>query len=272
MRFHKLEENILDGWAAPLGRHSGRSPLAWFRESQKFYVGEVDRLPSMPAIAASDFPRTPYPACAFELVLRTRDDEPRFEEEVRVICLVHDDPENVMAMLFSWGLPRCMPWLYLDKVVINRSAGTYRFADIASFDNDRQPYITPELRGLERPGSMDGLDTLGQSAIFNLGLFLRVLNCVNVKTETVEAPAALNKKRLRNGKPPIYSYKTLVLRPSAAQRLDHGGTHESPRVHLRRGHIKHRKTGDFWWQPHVVGDRARGAVMKDYRADKLIVA
>lgn len=93
-----------------------------------------------------------------------------------------------------------------------------------------------------------------------------VLACSNVLVRDVEAPAALNKKRAKKGKTPMVTYKILevVAPPTRQERVDQGGTHAGPRVHLRRGHIRrldeHRTT---WVQPCVVGSEP-GAVLKDY--------
>lgn len=83
------------------------------------------------------------------------------------------------------------------------------------------------------------------------------------------APAKLNKKRLSRGKPPLYEYTILdidPMRPQAARNPSQGGTHASPRFHLRRGHLRRLRSGKV---VHVratsVGDATRGTVGKDYR-------
>lgn len=95
-----------------------------------------------------------------------------------------------------------------------------------------------------------------------------VMGCSNITTQNHAAPVALNKKRLRKGKPPLYEYKTLVLTLDAKSKPGEskGGTHASPRVHLRRGHI--RKLDDFrrvWVQACVVVGSGNGMVAKDYK-------
>lgn len=99
-----------------------------------------------------------------------------------------------------------------------------------------------------------------------LNLFY-ILGCSNVTTIDHEPPAALNKKRVARGKLPIHSHKTLVLvidQPKT-QGPCLGGTHASPRVHLRRGHIRRLdEQRRVWVQPCVVGS-AHGIVTKDYR-------
>ena len=95
------------------------------------------------------------------------------------------------------------------------------------------------------------------------------LNCDNIVAEDVLAPAALNRKRARSGKPPLCDYKVLVVRPGP-QRGSSGagqGTRMSPRQHFRRGHI--RRLGDHrarfvWVSPSVVGSQHHGFLRKDY--------
>lgn len=67
--------------------------------------------------------------------------------------------------------------------------------------------------------------------------FLAAINCSNVGTAQIDAPAKLNQKRSRLGKVPFYDYKVLDLgnkdlyRPGPA-----GTTGVELRKHLRRGH------------------------------------
>lgn len=94
-----------------------------------------------------------------------------------------------------------------------------------------------------------------------------ILGCSNVETEDNPAPAALNKKRAKAGKYPVLEYKTLVLKIDAPRTSGQasGGTHASPRVHLRRGHVRRLESGRrVWVQACVVGS-THGMVLKDYR-------
>lgn len=109
-------------------------------------------------------------------------------------------------------------------------------------------------------------------AALNLGL---MLHCRNVTTETMKAPAALNKKRERTGKKPLYDYHILnVSSPSGSRNTPgEGGTGKrlEPRQHFRRGHIRHLGDGyskPFTWvSPALVGNPERGRVGKDYAID-----
>lgn len=97
--------------------------------------------------------------------------------------------------------------------------------------------------------------------------FVTLLNCNNIKRINVEPPRALNKARGRRGKMPLYSYWTLDIDLASSRSGSYlGGTHASPRLHLRRGHPRQLRAGKWCWvNPHVVGKKELGIVAKDYR-------
>jgi hypothetical protein len=96
---------------------------------------------------------------------------------------------------------------------------------------------------------------------------MAALSCSNSIARDDDPPSlALNKKRARSGKAPFYSYKVLEIQPNAEKlaSVDRGGSHASPRVHLRRGHIRRLPNGNIWINAMVVGDKSKGMVSKDY--------
>lgn len=94
-----------------------------------------------------------------------------------------------------------------------------------------------------------------------------VINCANVTTAEVPAPAALNKKRREKGKQPFFSYKVLQLTEDRKSSGQSGakGQHNSPRMHLRRGHLRRLENKVVWVRPAMVNAESRsGVVLKDY--------
>lgn len=94
-----------------------------------------------------------------------------------------------------------------------------------------------------------------------------VINCANITTADVPASTALNKKRQANGKQPFFSYKVLQL--SEDRRgfggMTTGGNHHSPRMHLRRGHLRRLESKVVWVRPAVINAGSNdGVVVKDY--------
>lgn len=97
--------------------------------------------------------------------------------------------------------------------------------------------------------------------------FCSAINCTNVTREEHKPSEKLQRARAKRGKQPLFSYWTLQLSGprSSGERAGLGGSHASPRVHLRRGHPRQYAPGKWTWvQPCAVGDRAVGMVHKDY--------
>lgn len=93
-----------------------------------------------------------------------------------------------------------------------------------------------------------------------------LLECTNVEMDIIDAPTKLNKKRLSSGKEPLFEYRVLKLKGSSRRAVEsQGGSHASPRLHYRRGHIRRLASGKKTWvRPHMVGEASQGYVAKDY--------
>lgn len=73
-------------------------------------------------------------------------------------------------------------------------------------------------------------------------------------------------KKIRQGKVPSYDWTTVTIEPTKPKSNPQGGTHSSPRWHERRGHWRTYKSGKKGWVKNCeVGDKALGAVFKDYK-------
>ena len=93
-----------------------------------------------------------------------------------------------------------------------------------------------------------------------------VLNCANVTTGIIDPPIALNKKRAAKGKKPLFSYHVLQLVVGKGDKSESaGGNHASPRMHLRRGHLRRLETKTVWVRPAMINIGSNsGSVAKDY--------
>lgn len=101
---------------------------------------------------------------------------------------------------------------------------------------------------------------------------LAVLNCRNVSVASESAPRLLNEKRRKKGKIPFFEYKVLEVGPTTGTVGSEGGagTHASPRMHLRRGHLRHLHErhggGVIWINSTIVNPESKqGMVQKAYR-------
>lgn len=132
----------------------------------------------------------------------------------------------------------------------------------------RQAQLGLSFEAIKDSTLNDSIDELG--ATWDL---LAALNCRNVGVRCQEAPAALNKKRLKSGKLPFRDTLFLDIAVDSAPR-DTGrssgtGGHASPRAHLRRGHIRRlpatekRDSRSLWINATHVGQGV--ATAKTYR-------
>jgi hypothetical protein len=100
------------------------------------------------------------------------------------------------------------------------------------------------------------------------------LSCSNVHHQIMEQiNPAVNARRIRDGKTPLYETRTLWIdAPNEVNRSGEwqGGTHRSPRQHLRRGHIRNLQSGKkVWVNAAVVGSKENGIIKKDYAIKEL---
>ena len=120
----------------------------------------------------------------------------------------------------------------------------------------------------------DAQNLIDAADLSQFNSFLKLLSCKNIEPIDNEPPAKLNKSRVKKGKQPLCTYKTLVIKPTSKrqQSLEAQGLWEN-RIHLCRGHFKEfsiekplfgKYSGRYWWQPAVRGRNREGVVMKDY--------
>lgn len=91
-----------------------------------------------------------------------------------------------------------------------------------------------------------------------------------VELETPDL-SRLNSARERRGKPPQSDHKIVHIKRNIRQMMREAAqANENDvigvRAHWRRGHFKVRKTGVFWWSPHMAGKTELGQVEKQYVA------
>lgn len=87
------------------------------------------------------------------------------------------------------------------------------------------------------------------------------------RLDTVPAPVKLNKARAAKNRLPLCEYKQLIINnhAAAASSESRGGTHASPRLHFRRGHIRILPSGQKTTVAAcVVGSKELGEIVKDY--------
>lgn len=108
----------------------------------------------------------------------------------------------------------------------------------------------------------------GKTIATHLCELLEALSCKNVYTQALEPfnHKKKNDKLVKAGKLPLYETKILVVDSSVkiVDKTDLGGTHASPRQHLRRGHIRRYATYSIWINNMVIGKASNGKIDKSY--------
>ena len=120
--------------------------------------------------------------------------------------------------------------------------------------------------------------TITRNESLSLEYFLMLLNCKNVHPTEVKPSEKVNKKRVKNGKLPMYTYHVLEVSSISDGKKTAGDSDknivgETNRLHICRGHFKQyseqkplfgKYEGLYWWQPSLRGSVQKGVVDKDY--------
>ena len=79
------------------------------------------------------------------------------------------------------------------------------------------------------------------------------------------SPTFTNRRKIAQGKTPTYDWTTVIIKSASERSESKGGTHASPRLHDRRGHIRRLRSGkNVWVKACKVGDASKGSVFHDY--------
>lgn len=228
-------------------------PLSWGVErATKWYVGDVDDLPSgLDRSVIDSIPvRLPCKQMLIEAecFMRMADDR---EEPMTAFALCYDrEGGEIDVFLFGHGVGRF--WFSGGGRICIEPNGTRGWRH---YGQNGKP-----AQGWRDVGN--GMAMIERTLV--------ALTCTNVRSVDNAPPSALNKKRQKAGKPPLFTYKTLHILSgergaSHDQKDDDAEAKRSPRLHFRRGHV--RRIGDgriTWVQQCMVGNRRLGVVEKAY--------
>lgn len=123
--------------------------------------------------------------------------------------------------------------------------------------------------GLVRYGAVDEAEHIDEKEAQMVLGFVSAWYTSLAKTAEAFVPYAkptfTNRRKISEGKAPSYDWRTVIIEPSQSERPHQGGTHASPRLHDRRGHLRRLKSGkNVWVKPCKVGDATKGSVFHDY--------
>lgn len=203
--------------------------------------------------------RLPFGSMAIEWEGRPDDG---FDKYV-VLAIQSDDSDTIIALTFvQFSDPEPRWVLSPVRLQDNYVEGTLGHGGVtADLHHSVREHVT-EFQSMAR---------LVRSVVVQM---LCALACSNTKiSESPSGRKRLNKKRASKGKPPFYSYKVLTIsNQDAGAKPIAGSSGRSPRVHLRRGHIRRLANKTVWVNSAVVGNKSLGLVSKDYAVKEMALA
>lgn len=201
--------------------------------------------------------RLPYPVCVLEY---TSSDSEGQLKLVIVLEMVGDTISIDMLTAASGGV--WTPPAMTAETIIGANTYTVR---------TRTPnYVSnKELHWAEgRVFKDDAKLMLNSLALRPVYEFVHAINYFHTTLDDIPPPENLNRKRLKRGEIPLFAYKVLTIGKKKRKSQHLGGTHASPRSHLRRGHYRTSSKGvRYWVQPCMVKGETDGFVHKDYRVE-----
>lgn len=230
IHYHKFVE------AFPDNKETG------FPHAMCFKMPGFDELQSIQEIR--ELVKLPYPMCWFEGTGRTAVRGPAFGTVAFLAFDVKGFIEVGMYAYVSDGFSE------MKHAVYDAGRGVW----MQHVEDDKPPW----------PADIEDV-VMGPNLVW-LSRFLSLLNCSNIQRVENKPPEKLQRARIKRGRQPLFSFWTLVLgQHQQRSATPQGGTHASPRIHLRRGHIRKLENERHCWvQPCVVGNKDLGMVHKDY--------
>lgn len=223
--------------------------------------------------------KLPYPVMTVEYYSRSLEitaDEPDRNihksniDKVCILAVEHPsavyDKKGFSVHAFGHG---CGGWatmpigLFVPEDATMASSSLDDFKIIGTLpDSCKKHYLN--MSSAQKKTMLGGIIKIAALPVFEL---IEALSCRNVTTANHQEASPANDKRIKSGKLPIYETKMLVIDTKATETSSgvSGGSHASPRQHLRRGHIRrHPTAGNLWINSCVVGDPSKGVINKSY--------
>ncbi len=233
-----LIDNLINGMS-PTARYKDRlqAIAAMLNSSMKFDFGETSNVPVRIG-QRIEIPKLPYQL---------------------MYCELKDYGRVFGVLLYDSGSEGIVGEIFMQIEGVYGPLGI----SILTFNENRVQLRPCEEIPKEIAKNFISLSRPMLGGIFQL---INVMNCSNVILVD-NVPSRFKQQRISKKKTPLFEYKTLHIHQNrTVNKHDGGGTHASPRVHLRRGHIRKLPTGDTTWvQSCVVGNKEHGIVHKDYR-------
>jgi hypothetical protein len=215
----------------------------------------------------------PYPLVILEYTLPPVESKHAFvaQEPRPRVLIVKQVPEGVVLIPIEYYAELDVGWIPPYAMFLLDESKEY-LVSVA-------PLLDDSFEGARKITAADGRDVndiISRVMVADLATyaeFCRTLHEYEVTFDDIEPDATKNRMRRARGKAPLFTYKVLTIGKKKRRSAHQGGTHASPRSHLRRGYYRTSKHGvRHWVQPCMVKGETPGFVHKDYKVEELIDA
>lgn len=296
-----LNQKIKD----PIYKDGMRVAISGLKNAQHFYLGSYEDLvrplqafrekaKEVPLFLGmcSEHIRMPYKSCWFEFEDKSFTPNETIAVPKRGLLVTELQPHLIWVVIINW-IQEWRRWTLnpqhyfisvgktfgedpvLRKMIAEKILSRGGSVDVVNNYMAGNVYPMSSTLAMTQTASVS-MAKDDQRDLFVLNSALMLLNCKNISTEDNSPPDKLNKKRKKNGKTELFTYKTLVLTlPSNRNNKNNSdiSTAIKHKIHLCRGHFKlytedaplfGRYKGLYWWDAHLRGDKRQGLLTKDY--------
>lgn len=256
----------LDATFGPLSRRC----CALARRAQKFTLPENGIISDdieLRALDSSPPLRLPFPVIALEFQCSQSVDIAQTTVELinlgvmpKVIIFAEEEDNCIRIQPAFWNLTlKC--WIPLGSVALPTTGclvrkGRHIVNVLAVFEPFKVLKMDPDM-----------YKRVMESIYYRVLNFLNALQCSNIHILETPPKATFVHQNKKNTLP-FDSYHILVIESKIDKtglNINRGGSHASPREHLRRGHVRRLQDGrHIWVNACVVNPGTKGKVIKDY--------
>jgi hypothetical protein len=215
----------------------------------------------------------PYPLVILEYTLPPPESKHAFvvQEPRPRVLIVKQVPEGVVLIPIEYYAELDVGWIPPYAMFLLDESKDYLVSVAPLLDDSFE-----KAREITAADGRDVNDIVSRVMVADLATyaeFCRTLHEHEVTFDDIEPDATKNRMRRARGKAPLFTYKVLTIGKKKRRSAHQGGTHASPRSHLRRGYYRTSKHGvRHWVQPCMVKGETPGFVHKDYKVEELIDA
>lgn len=207
---------------------------------------------------------TPYPACALcyqaddfdRMIMISKFDRKEFfgkaSGDYEVVYGERTRAGNIPISIISAGIYVGYPPKDVLEYLPGKNKASIVIRDIHYIDAGVQASFSQK----------EFANGMAEQIFQNIAALLGLLNARGVTLVDQPAPEKLNKARARKGLHPISASKKVLIRVGdrRVSVSGHSGSHASPRMHWRRGHVRRLESGKIVKvRPHLVGNIGQAA-------------